>query len=151
MPKSRSETRTNDREVTRICAVRVGSDFGQVMWVRYAIANSGYLNCLGNGKFVAKKAFEKLKCSFKPPWVHIPAPRDHQAKHLRFFVFCMNDRDSLAFNLDGAVHGSVMDMPNILPGGNASMAFPVSFETNRIAIASSTACCRFSATCKLDA
>lgn len=46
-------------------------------------------------------------------------------------------------------HGSVTDMPNILPGGRVSYVLPVSFDAKRIAIASSTACWRFSATCSL--
>lgn len=47
-------------------------------------------------------------------------------------------------------HGFVTDMPYILPGGNVSIALPVSFDANRIAIASSTACWRFSATYERD-
>lgn len=74
-------------------------------------------------------------------------------EHLQlFFIFGINERLSLPFDFDvGVLHGSVIDMPNILPGGNASIVFPVSVETNRIAIASSTACWRFSATCKPNA
>lgn len=52
--------------------------------------------------------------------------------------------------MDGIAHGFVTDIPNILPGGNESIDFPVSFDTKRNAIASSTACCLFNATCKIS-
>lgn len=45
-----------------------------------------------------------------------------------------------------SIFGSVTVIPNIFPGGNASIAFPDSVEASRSAIASSTACCRFRAT-----
>lgn len=54
----------------------------------------------------------------------------------------------MSFVFDGIEHGFVTDIPNILPGGNASIGLPVSFDTKRNAIASSTACCLFNATCK---
>lgn len=47
-----------------------------------------------------------------------------------------------------SVFGSVIVMPKIFPGGNESSDFPVSFDASRSAIASSTACCRFKATCR---
>lgn len=47
------------------------------------------------------------------------------------------------------VFGSVTVIPKIFPGGRASIALPVSVEARRSAIASSTACCRFNATCEL--
>lgn len=50
----------------------------------------------------------------------------------------------------GDSHGFVTDIPYILPGGNVSIDLPVSFEANRIAIASSTACCLFNATYERD-
>lgn len=73
-------------------------------------------------------------------------------KHLQLLlIFGINERLSLPLDFDvGVLHGSVIFIPNILPGGNASIVFPVSVDTNRIAIASSTACCRFSATCKIQ-
>lgn len=80
-----------------------------------------------------------------------PFKRSVSKEYSPFFVFCTIERHSVPFELAGTLHGSVIDMPNILPGGNASIVFPVSFETNRIAMASSTACCRLSATCKPNA
>lgn len=68
--------------------------------------------------------------------------RVRQKKHLQFFNCGTNASALLSFDRDG----SVADIPNILPGGNASIDFPVSFDTNRNAIASSTACWRFNAT-----
>lgn len=47
------------------------------------------------------------------------------------------------------IFGSVTVIPKIFPGGRASIALPLSVEASRSAIASSTACCRFSATCEL--
>lgn len=47
------------------------------------------------------------------------------------------------------VLGSVTVIPKIFPGGRASIVLPVSVDASRSAIASSTACCRFNATCEL--
>lgn len=47
---------------------------------------------------------------------------------------------------NGDTHGSVTFMPNILPGGSASIAAPVSLYAKRRAMASSTACWRLRAT-----
>lgn len=44
--------------------------------------------------------------------------------------------------------GSVTVMPKIFPGGKDSIVLPVSFDASLKAIASSTACCRLSATCE---
>lgn len=56
------------------------------------------------------------------------------------------DCTSIVGDGDDSVFGSVTFMPKIFPGGSDSSDFPVSFDAKRNAIASSTACCRFSAT-----
>lgn len=68
----------------------------------------------------------------------------------KFCLQCFGSeiREWASFVFDGIEHGFVTDIPNILPGGNASIGLPVSFDTKRNAIASSTACCLFNATCK---
>lgn len=55
--------------------------------------------------------------------------------------------DSASSEPECSVFGSVTVIPNIFPGGSDSKDFPVSLEASRSAIASSTACWRFSATC----
>lgn len=65
------------------------------------------------------------------------------------FLFAPSgDLASASDELDASVLGSVTVMPKILPGGSESIALPVSVVASRNAIASSTACCRFSATCE---
>lgn len=54
--------------------------------------------------------------------------------------------DSASSEPECSIFGSVTVMPNIFPGGSESNDFPVSFEASRSAMASSTACWRFSAT-----
>lgn len=54
--------------------------------------------------------------------------------------------DDCGVEICESAFGSVTVMPNILPGGSDSMDLPVSFDANRRAMASSTACCLFSAT-----
>lgn len=65
-----------------------------------------------------------------------------------FFFEPSGDLASAIDELDVSVLGSVTVMPKILPGGKESIALPVSVDASRNAIASSTACCRFSATCE---
>lgn len=56
------------------------------------------------------------------------------------------DCTSIVGDGDDSVFGSVTFIPKIFPGGRDSSDFPVSFDAKRSAIASSTACWRFSAT-----
>jgi hypothetical protein len=67
-----------------------------------------------------------------------------------FFFASSGDLASASDELVDSVFGSVTVMPNIFPGGNESIDFPVSVDARRSAMASSTACCRFSATCQLE-
>lgn len=48
---------------------------------------------------------------------------------------------------ESSVFGPVTVIPKIFPGGKDSIVFPVSVEASLKAIASSTACWRFRATC----
>lgn len=64
-----------------------------------------------------------------------------------FLLFCSDDcfvSEALAVNS----LGSVTVMPKIFPGGNDSSDLPDSVDARRSAMASSTACCRFNATCR---
>lgn len=65
-----------------------------------------------------------------------------------FFFASSGDFESASDELDASVFGSVTVMPKIFPGGRESIDFPVSVVASRKAMASSTACCRFSATCE---
>lgn len=57
---------------------------------------------------------------------------------------------SASIEPESSVLGSVTVMPNIFPGGSDSIGLPVSVEASLKAMASSTACWRFSATWKAD-
>lgn len=67
-----------------------------------------------------------------------------------FLLLLPSSLDDWTSSIDGdstdSVLGSVTFIPNILPGGRVSRDLPVSFDAKRSAIASSTACCRLSAT-----
>lgn len=63
-----------------------------------------------------------------------------------FLLESSDDLISISIEVESSGLGSVTVMPNIFPGGNESIALPLSVEASRRAIASSTACWRFNAT-----
>lgn len=67
-----------------------------------------------------------------------------------FLLVSSVDLRSINIELESSGLGSVTVIPNIFPGGSESIAFPLSLDASRNAIASSTACWRFKATWKLN-
>jgi hypothetical protein len=65
-----------------------------------------------------------------------------------FLLESSEDLISAKDDPENSVLGSVTVMPKILPGGRVSIVLPLSVDASLKAIASSTACCRFSATCE---
>lgn len=65
-----------------------------------------------------------------------------------FFLGSSDDLASTSDEPENSDFGAVTVIPKIFPGGRESIVLPVSVEASLKAIASSTACCRLSATCE---